>query len=253
MAEGSSMMGKDNFINAKIENLDIPEDLAKEIEAADLFPELAEAFQKQGKIAEALIISQQGLKLRPDNLRLRLILGKCYLEKGLLPEAKEQLERVKEGIEECFSVYKVLSQVYLQEKDVEGAMATLKKALTLPLEEEKSQKKLTPLEMDIWQKKVAPLISIAKAEENKESSMWPLTQETFQTETMAQIYWKQGRKEKALEIYRELLAREPENKDLRERFLCLARTLEEEQKQAQKQKVIDQLEKWLAVLSLKER
>lgn len=246
-------MTKDNIVGEKTNNSGDHEELAKEIVTSDLFPELAEALQKQGKIAEAIIICQQGLNLRPDNLKLRLILGKCYLEKGLLVEAKEQLERVKEGIEECFSVYKVLSQVYLQEKDVEGAMATLKKALSLPLEEAKPQKKLTPLEMDIWQKKIASLISAAQGEENRESPMLPLSQETFQTETMAQIYWKQGRKEKALEIYRELLAREPENKDLRARFTSFAKTLEEEKKQAQKQKVIDQLEKWLAVLSLKER
>ncbi|MGQ9693392.1 MAG: tetratricopeptide repeat protein [Thermodesulfobacteriota bacterium] len=247
------MMVKDNFIDEKMENLGNAEGLPKEIIASDLFPDLAEAFQKQGRIEEAIIICQQGVNLRPDNLRLRLILGKCYLEKGILPEAKEQLERVKEGIEECFSVYKVLSQVYLQEKDVERAMATLKQALTLPLEEDKPQKKLTPLEIDIWQKKIRPLISAPTGEEGKESHLWPLAQEAFQTETMAQIYWKQGRKEKALEIYRELLARDPENKDLRERYSSLEKKWEEEKKLAQRQKVIDQLEKWLATLSLKEK
>lgn len=246
-------MVKDNLGEKKTEDSGKAEDLAKKIMAADLFPEFAEALLKQGRIEEAIIICRQGLNLRPDSLRLRLILGKCYLEKGLLPEAKEQLERVKEEIEECFSVYKVLSQVYLQEKDVEGAMTTLKKALTLPAEEDKPKKKLTPLELDIWLKKIAPLISATKAEEEKESPVLPLAQETFQTETMAQIYWKQGRKEKALEIYRELLAREPENKDLRERFAYLSKTLEEEKKLAQKQKIIGQLEKWLAALSLKER
>jgi len=252
MAEGSSMMNKDNLGEGKIDNRENPEDLAKELISADFFPELAEAFQRQEKIEEAIIICQQGLNLRPDNLRLRLILGKCYLEKGFLQEAQEQLERVKEGIEECFSVYKLLSQVYLQEKDVEGAMATLKKALSLPLEEDKPKKKLTPLEVDIWQKKIAPLISATKREDRASPTL-PLAQETFQTETMAQIYWKQGRKEKALEIYRELMVRDPENKDLRERFTALAKTLEEEKKLAQKQKVIEQLEKWLAAIPLKEK
>ncbi len=242
-------MVKDNLCDKKNEDSGKPEEMI----ASDLFPEFAEALQKQGRIEEAIIICRHGLNLRPDNLRLRLMLGKCYLEKGLLAEAKEQLERVKEGIEECFSVYKVLSQVYLQEKDVERAMTTLKKALTLPAEEEKPKEKLTPLEIDIWLKKIAPLISATKAEEQKESPMLPLAQETFQTETMAQIYWKQGRKEKALEIYRELLARDPENKDLQERLASLSKTLEEEKKLAQKQKIISQLEKWLAALSLKER
>ena len=245
-------MEKDNLGEGKIKNRGYPEDLAKELIAADLFSELAENFHREGKIEEALIICQQGLNLRPDNLRLRLILGKCYLEKGFLPEAKEQLEKVKEEIEECFSVYKLLSQVYLQEKDVEGAMATLRKALSLPLEEDKPKRKLTPLEMDIWQKKIAFLISATRGE-NRASPMLSLAQETFQTETMAQIYWKQGRKEKALEIYRELVNRDPANKDLRERFTALAKTFAEEKNLAQKQKVIEQLEKWLAAISLKEK
>ncbi len=97
--------------------------------------------------------------------------------------------------------------------------------------------------MDIWQKKIAPLFSAAKAEEDRESPLCPLAQETFQTETMAQIYWKQGRKEKALEIYRELLAREPENKDLRARFVSLTKSLEEEKKLAQRKKIIKSIRK----------
>ncbi len=245
-------MKEDHFGEGKLENLLIPEDLPQEIIASGLFPELAEAFQREGRVEEAIIICEQGLTVRPDNLKAHLILGGCYLQKGCLGEAREHLEKVREGVEECFSVYKLLSQVYLQAGDVEGAMASLKKALTLPSEEEKATKKVTPLELDMWQKKIAPLIAVPSKEEG-ESPTLPLIQETFHTETMAQIYWKQGRKEKALEIYRELLARDPDNKNLREKYSSLVESLKEENKQLQKQKVIEQLENWLRVLSSKER
>ncbi len=245
-------MKKGNFGEGKLEHLLIPEDLLQEIMASNLFPELAEALQREGRVEEAIIICEQGLTVRPDNLKAHLILGGCYLQKGCLGEAREHLEKVREGIEECFSVYKLLSQVYLRDGDVEGAMASLKKTLTLPPAEDKARKKVTPLELDMWQKKIAPLISVLR-KEDRESPMVPLAHETFHTETMAQIYWKQGRKEKALEIYRELLARDPDNKNLREKYSSLVESLEEENKQVQKQKLIEHLENWLRVLSSKER
>lgn len=233
------------FTSEQTENLDIPEEAAKAVADAEFFPDLAEAFRLQGKTEEAIKICRLGLEKNPHKLKGHLVLGRCYLEKGLWSLAKEELEKVQKEMEACFLVYRLLSQVYLQEKDVERALETLRNALFFSATEKKEEKGLPPLEINIWQKKLEPFFFPAQAEKKEEK--------TFQTETLAQIYLKQGRKEKALEIYRELLAREPENNYLQEKYATLAKDLAAEKKLVQRQKVIDQLEKWLAVVSLREK
>lgn len=232
-------MANETFPPEGLENLDLPPELQEALMEASHFPEFAEAYRLQGKIEEAIKICTLGLHKRPDNIKGRFVLGRCYFDKGLFKEAKVELERVKEEIEGCLLVYKLLSLVYLQEKEVERALEALRKALLWPEAEEKSVKGLTPLEINIWQKKIEPLIS----------SPQPKAPETFHTETMAQIYLKQGRKEKALEIYRELLARDPANKVWQEKYNSLALSLEEEKRKAGREEVIRHLEKWLAKIS----
>ena len=113
---------------------------------SSVFVQLAEAYRSQGRYEEAIATCQKGLEKMPDSLRGRLLLGKCYLEKTMIPQAREELEKVAREIEECFSVYKLLSLVYLHEKNPEKALEALKKSLSLPPAEGSSRKPVSPLE-----------------------------------------------------------------------------------------------------------
>ncbi len=113
------------------------------------FIQLAEALRVQGQYDEAIQACKEGLQKMPDALPGRLLLGRCYLEKGMFTQAREELELVAQVVEECLPVYKLLSKVYLEEKDVDKALEVLRKTLYFPAPEEGRSKQVTPLEMGL--------------------------------------------------------------------------------------------------------
>jgi tetratricopeptide (TPR) repeat protein len=251
--------------------------LSWEFQPGDIL-QLAEAYRKDGLCDQAIAIIRSGLAKMPEPLSARLLLGRCYLEKEMIAEAKEELEAVVRGIEECLPVYKLLSQVYLREKNVDKALEALRKALFFTPAEEAPSPKLTPLEMNLLQrgsrppfvtppvqsqepqgvifgetKQEPPKAERPKEEKPKEEKEDGSRKTPIQTDTLAEIFIKQGHPSKALGIYQEILTREPENPEIRQKVEALQRKLENEGKAAQKEgKVIHRLQQWLDVVSTTE-
>jgi hypothetical protein len=74
----------------------------------------------------------------------------------------------------------------------------------------------------------------------------------FQTDTLAEIYIKQGHLDRALVVYQEILAREPENSAIREKVDALKKRLEGDRKVVSQKKMLSHLEQWLAAVSRKD-
>ncbi len=237
---------------------------------SSIFVQTAESLRLQGQYDEAIATLKSGLEKRPDALPARLLLGRCYLEKGLFAEAKEELEFVAARIEECLPVYKMLSQVYLQEKDVDKALEVLRKTLYFQTAEEAVSKKTTPLEMGLLHRgsnppfvtppsfvtppAAPPVIAPAPPQEPVEEERGLKGEEqepkaAIQTDTLADIYIKQGHMDRALSVYQEILAREPENAAVREKYESLKKGMEKGRQAGARKKVQVKLEKWLAVIS----
>lgn len=227
---------------------DAHEEELKNGTSSNLFIQLAEAHRLQGRYEEAIHICREGLQKAPEALRGRLLLGKCYLEKGMNAEAKQELEKVAEDIEECLPVFKLLSQVYLQEKNGDPALYDSpeeekpKKGLALlemNLPQQKSKLKSIPLEADIQEDLAAPGRTLPGDQ----------TPKVIQTDTLAEIYLKQGHLEKALSIYQEILTREPGNTGVQGKYEILQRRLGSQRKAASYRKVIHKLERWLMAVA----
>ncbi len=210
----------------------------------DSFVERAEAHRREGRYEEAISICREGLRNTPEALRGRLIMGMCYLESGLPAEAKEELEKVAEGIEECLPVFKLLSQIYLQENNVNSSP-----------KEENPEKGLTPLEVSVKEQKTQwksisgePGLEegVAGQEEALRDDSMP---KVIHTDTLAEIYLKQGHPQKALAIYQEILTREPGNPEVQGKYERLKQRLISQQKAASRRKVIQKLERWLTAVS----
>jgi tetratricopeptide (TPR) repeat protein len=230
------------------------------------FVQLGEAFRLQGKHDEAIQACKEGLERMPDALPGRLLLGRCYLEKGMFAEARGELEIVAQVVEECLPVYKLLSQVYLEEKDVDKALEVLRKTLYFPAPEEGKSKKVTPLEMGLLHRGSRPPFSTPppfqkpapppqppateeKAEEREKEEDAEASQPPIPTDTLADIYLKQGHLDRALGVYQDILARDPQNAGVKEKYEALRKKIENEKKAESEKKVRASLEKWLAVVS----
>lgn len=231
---------------------------------SSFFIQEAESQRLQGRYEEAIQTCKEGLKKMPDALLGRLLLGRCYLETGRIVEARKELERVAQGVEECLPVYKLLSQVYLEEKDVDKALEVLRKTLYFPMGEEAPPKKVTPLEMDLLHRgtrpafvtpppfqKPSPPSPAEVPEEKKAEEEEKAGQPAIPTDTLAEIYLKQGHLDRALLVYQDILARDPQNATVREKYESLKDRLGRDQKKESRQEVQAKLEKWLGVVSSK--
>jgi tetratricopeptide (TPR) repeat protein len=134
----------------------------------------------------------------------------------------------------------------------------LRKALYFSPGEEKPKKGLTPLEMDLLQQKVKPVAIPAEPDIHEDSEVNGKTlqddqaKQLIQTDTLAEIYIKQGHLEKALSIYQEILAREPGNMYVQEKYETLQKQLEAQRKAASYQRTMHELERWLTAVAPQE-
>lgn len=220
------------------------------------FMEGVERYLAQGQYDAAIAMSRQYLDRHPDALAARLLLGRCFVEKDMTAEAKVELEKVVDGIEECLYVYRLLSQVYLKEKNVDKALEALRKALFFSSAEEPSFKRITPLEMGLFAKSSSPPFVTPPLQEEKAATQEPSTappprKTPIQTDTLAEIYIKQGHLHKALSIYQEILARDPENPAWQEKVKTLKRKLEGKAKMQGRQKILARLQLWLRAVETK--
>ena len=225
-----------------------------------LFVRSAEMLRLQGKYDEAIQACKEGLEKMPDALPGRLLLGRCYLEKGMIAEARGELEIVAQVVEECLPAYKLLSQVYLEEKNVDKALEVLRKTLYFPAAEEARSRKITPLEMELLHRDSRPPFvtpplflksespaqtpPVVKDEEKEETAPPPIP-----TDTLADIYLKQGHLDRALGVYQDILAKDPGNAGVREKYEALRNRMAKERKTEAGKKVRTRLEKWLAAVS----
>jgi len=229
-----------------------PEEEAQ-VPAERFFLVEAEALRVQNRLDEAIEICLKGLQGAPDLLSARLLLGRCYLEKEMHSEAKAELEKVAATIEECLPVYKLLSRVYVHEKkDVNKALEAVRRALYFT-SQEAVRKKVTPLEMDLASpvSGTAPPSSgeSAGSGASKGESAEKSPRSSIQTDTLAEIYIKQGKLEKALAIYDKILVADPENAAARKKQEDLRRAIHKGGEAQARASVIRQLEAWLAKVS----
>ena len=221
------------------------------------FLQKAEALLGEGRYEEAIGTCREGLERNPEVLAGRVLLGRCYLEKGMMDQARKELEKVAQEIEACLPVYRFLSQIYLQAKEVDKALEVMRKTMYFTAPAEPEVKKTTPLEMGLLHRGKYPPFSVPPLSEQERRVKEGVTEEEekenkeampFQTDTLAEIYIRQGRVDKALAVYRDILKREPENANVRAKFEALQRKPETDRGVPGK-KIQNQLERWLAVVS----
>jgi len=77
----------------------------------------------------------------------------------------------------------------------------------------------------------------------------PSAKVAIQTDTLAEIYLKQGHLDRALSVYQDILARDPQNAAARGKFESLKERMVKKEREESRQKVQARLEKWLTVVS----
>ena len=199
-----------------------------------LFVPLAEEYMKSQMLDEAVMVLMDGLNIHPHFLTARVTLGKVYLEKGKIAEAKAQFEQVMAANPDNLFAHRKLARIYKDEGQVERAGKSCQAVLSQnpkdaemkSLMEELNRLSLKPAEAQV----VAPPALQEPEAEVRTPLQPPVMEETapklpaveeaeeMATEALADLYIKQGYYEKGIEVYQRLIAEDPSNTALQRKL-----------------------------------
>lgn len=102
-----------------------------------LFLPLAEECRKSGMLDEAISVLLRGLERHPGYTSARVALGKIYLEKNMINEARDEFEKVVSAIPDNLFAHRKLADIYRELGEAENAAAQYREIIRLnPFDEE---------------------------------------------------------------------------------------------------------------------
>ena len=102
-----------------------------------LFLPLAEEYRKTGMLDEAISVILNGLERQPGYTSARVALGKIYLEKNLIEEARDEFEKVVNVIPDNLFSHKKLAEIYREHGETRKAIQEYTRVIQLnPLDED---------------------------------------------------------------------------------------------------------------------
>lgn len=193
-----------------------------------VFVPLSDLYRKMGQYDEAIAVAQEGLKHHPHYVAGKMALARAHFENGDTDQAREILESVHRTSPDNILANRILSEVYLQAGEKQLALPLLKQLVALDPNDSKSKELLSSLQTGASpttktpvESKPAPVLQPPKpstpppATPPSQTKTSAFAQPKTNTATLANLYRSQGHYDKALEIYRELSAKEPMNAEFK--------------------------------------
>ena len=177
-----------------------------------IFVSLSEAYRKMGMLEEASKVANEGLKHLPDYCPGHVVLARIKCQQGDLAGSEVSFKTALEIDSSSLAALVGFSRLYLLQGRDSEARAILLRARNISPADPVINKLLLSLP-ESERQEVVPSASV------KEDIPVPAsTAEPLESATLAELYLKQGLADKALDIYRNLLARDPDNLQLRRRI-----------------------------------
>jgi tetratricopeptide (TPR) repeat protein len=172
-----------------------------------IFAPLADAYRKKGEVDKAIEIVEKGLEKFPQYASAHVILGKCFYDKGATERAKAEFTRVLDVDAENMVALKFMGEIFLAEDKRADAAEYFKKILVIDPTNEDVAHALEEMEESFV---------IREIDLGGEKPVRDEHPRELATMTLAGIYAAQGYYGKALKIYRDVLEREPGNREAQE-------------------------------------
>ena len=176
-----------------MDELELYQQMMSKDPSSQVYVYLAEALLEREMYGEAIETCINGLRLRPHDLRARVVLGLSYLRTGELERAESELLKAKEMLEINTVTYRALAELYDEKGDVEQSEHYRQLFETIHAPETGEE-----------ETEVAETASKSVDEEVPEEDT------EVATVTMAELYEEQGHFDKAAEVYRNILKTSPE-------------------------------------------
>ena len=212
-----------------MDELEVYQQMMSKDPSSQVFVYLAEALWEREMYEEAIETCTKGLRLRPHDLRARVILGLSYLRTGALDRAETELLKAKEMLEINTVIYRNLAELYDKKGNSEQAFHYQK------LFEAIHPSAVAAMETEADEPGSA---SVAR-------EALPEDAEMMDTVTLAELYEQQGHVDKAIEVYRKILETSPKTEELEARLAELEKRIGEPQ---EARTLLSVLEAWQSKL-----
>ncbi|MEA3466499.1 MAG: tetratricopeptide repeat protein [Thermodesulfobacteriota bacterium] len=175
---------------------------------SDIFIPLAQCYLALGLTEAALDVARRGVAQNPDNIAGRLLLADLLGKIDEYDDAIATYEQVLQDDHNNEQALVGLVRLDIQQCHYDRALGRLDQI-----------REVYPQNNDIeaLEKQLDELLNSAGDENGDNSESVPLM-----TATMAELYLKQGLKEKAIDVYQSLLQQQPNNELFRSRLADLA-------------------------------
>ena len=217
---------------------------------------------EEGRFNEVIQECLKALRVYPDDIRLRNLLAKSYLEAGFISLAEAELSKVTSELETLSTAYKLQARIYRQQEKIEEASVALKRYLALNPDDEEAinlfvrilsaetvaEPEVKPFDSEITEETVEEKFvegeTHAAVAEEEEKIV------DLATPTLAELYFSQGQTQEAIETYEKVLLNDPNDKRSEQRFNELKASQEKEtaQQPTEQDKVRTKTEKSIEIL-----
>ncbi len=209
--------------------------------------------KEKGDLKNIIDACHEALERYPDNIHIRKYLADAYFEDGRISEAGPESENIIQGINELMPVYLIHANFLIGQKREKEAIETLKLFLHHFPDHEEANSLMESLRSGADEVCLGP---DKTAEEKAEELLPPLKDELpeIATPTLAEIFFDQGKMEKAVEIYEKIIRKNPDDQHSKQRFNEISaminaagtdKTSKEDNTAQKKEKIIAVLESWL--------
>lgn len=182
------------------------------------FVALVDAYRQSGQMDDALEVALRGTWELPQYPEGYVAVGRVYAQRKVFRKAEEFFYKALSVDQMSISAYKGLARIYREQGDLQKTSDILTKAIMLDPSDQSLQRMIESLSDSGDSTPVnAPQPAATEPREDimdqQSAGMKPIT-----TATIADIYVEQGLYDKALEVYRELLAEKPDDPSVQQKI-----------------------------------
>ncbi|MDY6878666.1 MAG: tetratricopeptide repeat protein [Desulfatiglans sp.] len=205
--------------------------------------------KEEGMIGEVIRECIKALDIYPNDIPIRTLLSEAYMESGFIGPAETELQRAVADIALLIPAFKLQAGLYARQGRNEEALDSLNRylahypddqeALELLEEIRPAEPEPMPVMPDIAEE---PISLIAEEGASDRASL-----------DLAEGYYEQGDVEKAIDVYQDLLIKDPYNTTAADRLTRLSAqdadngtpvVSQDDKVRAKKQRLVEILEEW---------
>lgn len=202
-----------------------------------LFIDLAREYFDSGQLQSAADVCVRGLKKHPAYLSARVLLGRVYFDMGRVEDSREAMESALAQAPDNLVARRVIAEICAEQGDDEGALERYRALLAFSPGDADTKRRIAQLEAKLAAAAARPAVDQpatvepARAPDIKsdhEPTIGYVVPQTgddrnldpsvLATPTLAEIYLQQGLKDKAAQVYREILKGDPGNSEATQRL-----------------------------------